>query len=200
MVISNGVCTCQSNYLLNNATGRCDLACAASQFVYQGRCAQCPLNLIYRPEINGCSCPNGMYLDNYGVCEIIILPPVTCSAGSYFDSVKGCVSCPAGCKTCSSATVCTSCSLNGYSVQNNVCAPLCGDGLIVGNETCDNKGIGQGCSSTCQIQPFYVCSGQPSVCIYNGPAVCGDGMIETGETCDDGNSRSGDGCSSTCKV
>ena len=30
------------------------------------------------------------------------------------------------------------------------------------------------------------------------PAVCGDGIVETGETCDDGNTVSGDGCSSTC--
>jgi len=28
--------------------------------------------------------------------------------------------------------------------------------------------------------------------------VCGNGVIETGETCDDGNTVSGDGCSSTC--
>ena len=31
-------------------------------------------------------------------------------------------------------------------------------------------------------------------------AVCGNGVIETGETCDDGNTVSGDGCSSTCQT
>ncbi len=30
-------------------------------------------------------------------------------------------------------------------------------------------------------------------------AVCGNGIIESGETCDDGNTISGDGCSSTCQ-
>lgn len=30
--------------------------------------------------------------------------------------------------------------------------------------------------------------------------VCGNSIIETGETCDDGNTNSGDGCSSTCQT
>ena len=29
---------------------------------------------------------------------------------------------------------------------------------------------------------------------------CGDFVIDAGETCDDGNTRSGDGCSSDCRV
>jgi len=32
------------------------------------------------------------------------------------------------------------------------------------------------------------------------PAVCGNSTVETGETCDDGNTTSGDGCSSTCNI
>ncbi len=35
--------------------------------------------------------------------------------------------------------------------------------------------------------------------VANPPVFCGDGIIETGETCDDGNTISGDGCSSTCQ-
>ena len=30
-------------------------------------------------------------------------------------------------------------------------------------------------------------------------AVCGNGSVEPGEACDDGNTKSDDGCSSTCK-
>ena len=44
-----------------------------------------------------------------------------------------------------------------------------------------------------QIEGFF--SGIPTV-----GAVCGNGIIETGETCDDGNTVSGDGCSSTCQT
>jgi cysteine-rich repeat protein len=32
------------------------------------------------------------------------------------------------------------------------------------------------------------------------PPVCGNGVVETGEQCDDGNTTSGDGCSSTCTI
>jgi len=34
----------------------------------------------------------------------------------------------------------------------------------------------------------------------SGNAVCGNGIVETGEQCDDGNTVSGDGCSSTCQM
>ena len=32
------------------------------------------------------------------------------------------------------------------------------------------------------------------------PQICGNGLLETGEQCDDGNTNSGDGCSSTCQI
>jgi len=90
------------------------------------------LNLVYRAEINGCACPNGQYLTNYGVCQVIVLQPINCTAGFFFDSTQGCLACPTGCKTCSSAAVCTSCSTTGFTVQNNKCVAYCGDGLIAG--------------------------------------------------------------------
>jgi cysteine-rich repeat protein len=34
----------------------------------------------------------------------------------------------------------------------------------------------------------------------NNPAVCGNGRVEIGEQCDDGNTRSCDGCSASCRV
>lgn len=45
------------------------------------------------------------------------------------------------------------------------------------------------------IEGFF--SGIPTPTV--GP-ICGNGVIETGETCDDGNTVSGDGCSSTCQT
>ena len=66
---------------------------------------------------------------------------------------------------------------------------VCGDAMIDGNlgESCDdgNTENGDGCSSTCQIEP------QPT---------CGDGVQDENEYCDDGNTENGDGCSSTCEV
>ena len=123
-------CVCQTNYARNSSNSKCELTCSSGQFKYQGRCAQCPLNLQYRPEISGCACPDGQYLNTYGVCEKVILTPVTCDAGFYFDSSRGCVACLNGCQTCSSANVCLTCTQKGFSVVNRVCQASCGDGLI----------------------------------------------------------------------
>ena len=43
--------------------------------------------------------------------------------------------------------------------------------------------------------------GRPDASIdANAPAQCGDGLVEASEQCDDGNTTSGDGCSSTCML
>ena len=43
------------------------------------------------------------------------------------------------------------------------CTTTCGDGLLLGNEQCDdgNAVSGDGCSSTCQVEPGYQCSQPP---------------------------------------
>ena len=88
---------------------------------------------------------------------------------------------------------------------------ICGNGLVELGETCDDNcdqgtpnecenpiDNGDGCSSTCQIEPGWECSGEPSVC--SEEQVCGNGIIETPEACDDDNTDSGDGCSGTCSI
>jgi cysteine-rich repeat protein len=42
----------------------------------------------------------------------------------------------------------------------------CGNGFPEGAETCDDGGTvpGDGCSATCRVEPFFLCTGQPSVC------------------------------------
>jgi fibro-slime domain-containing protein len=98
----------------------------------------------------------------------------------------------------------------------------CGNGVLDPGEGCDDGNLkpGDGCSSSCQVEPGWRCTNPPlasdagagdsgsgdggaklgpSVCVQD---VCGDGIVETdiGETCDDGNTKSGDGCSSTCEL
>eukprot|EP01116_Phalansterium_solitarium_P004652 TRINITY_DN156_c0_g1_i3.p1 TRINITY_DN156_c0_g1~~TRINITY_DN156_c0_g1_i3.p1 ORF type:complete len:2233 (+),score=811.24 TRINITY_DN156_c0_g1_i3:424-7122(+) len=76
---------------------------------------------------------------------------------------------------------------------------ICGDGLVVGNETCDdgNTVSGDGCSATCQLESNWNCTKTaPTVCI----PVCGDGVVVGSEGCDDGNRVNGDGCDSSCNV
>jgi fibro-slime domain-containing protein len=76
--------------------------------------------------------------------------------------------------------------------------PFCGDGVITGNEACDDKNTtsGDGCSATCKFEVGYKCTGQPSVC---SKTTCGDGKVEGSEACDDGNTLPNDGCSPTCR-
>jgi cysteine-rich repeat protein len=57
---------------------------------------------------------------------------------------------------------------------------VCGNGILEGAEQCDG---GANCSANCDILP-----------------TCGDNFISVGEQCEDGNTVSGDGCSSTCQL
>lgn len=76
------------------------------------------------------------------------------------------------------------------------CISICGDGLIILNEECDDFNMidGDGCSSACQLEIGFLCIRAGFACIPK----CGDGIQVKGEGCDDGNSTSGDGCDSTC--
>ncbi|MEO7329581.1 MAG: DUF4215 domain-containing protein [Minicystis sp.] len=81
--------------------------------------------------------------------------------------------------------------------EPSVCKPVCGDGLVVGDEGCDdaNMTAGDGCAG-CKVEEGWQCQGQPSACT----PVCGDDLILGGEACDDGNTVSGDGCSGACTI
>lgn len=67
-------------------------------------------------------------------------------------------------------------------------ASTCGDGVIEGDEECDDANLldGDGCSTICLKESL--------------PPACGDGNIDSGETCDDGNQLAGDGCSPDCQT
>lgn len=62
-----------------------------------------------------------------------------------------------------------SCTCVGVSV--------CGDNYIRGDETCDdgNTDNYDGCSSSCEIESRFDCTGEPSVCTSNQS--CGDGSL-----------------------
>jgi cysteine-rich repeat protein len=76
------------------------------------------------------------------------------------------------------------------------------DGLLTDliHEECDdgNRIGGDGCSTSCQVEPGATCEGTQGGA--GGPCIlCGDGEIDAGtEECDDGNRYDRDGCSSTC--
>jgi cysteine-rich repeat protein len=128
------------------------------------------LNTIFNSAINGCACPTGFYMDNYGICQKLVLKQVNCPDGQYFDTTNGCTPCSSSCKTCKSATQCITCATAGFSANpQGICAPVCGDGIIAGTESCDTGSLSSpGCVS-CRIQPGYNCAGQPSVCRSTAP-------------------------------
>ena len=60
-----------------------------------------------------------------------------------------------------------------FDVQQNVCAQICGDGLVL-NESCD-LGTGNdldGCTDTCEVESGFTCSVDSatavSTCSYDG--------------------------------
>lgn len=82
--------------------------------------------------------------------------------------------------------------------RGGTCSSICGDGLIVGEEACDdgNSRAGDGCSFDCQVEPGWKCAAEGEAC----RSFCGDGLIATPvEECDDGNLQAGDGCGSNCR-
>ena len=60
----------------------------------------------------------------------------------------------------------------GYNCTQGICEEICGDGLKVGNEECDDNNTkdGDGCSSKCKVETGYNCS--HGVCTE----ICGDGI------------------------
>lgn len=75
--------------------------------------------------------------------------------------VEYCVSCSVTFSGGGDFVQCSVCS-GGYSVDPslNECKPICGDGLVAPEEECDdaNLNAGDGCSSTCQVETYFVCN------------------------------------------
>jgi fibro-slime domain-containing protein len=118
-------------------------------------------------------------------------------------------------------------TLDGFVSTHSHCAAKCGDGIVAGDEVCDdgvNDGSYGSCSATCQRGPYcgdgivqaghetcddgvnlttYSASGKPACAPGCKPsAYCGDGHLDStaGEECDNGANSGGYGqCDSSCK-
>ncbi len=96
---------------------------------------------------------------------------------------------------------CSSYSSDWYTLTDGITVTspaVCGDSSIDSPETCDDGDTedGDGCSSTCQVESGWECTGEPSSC----SEVCGDGVVTPSEECDDDNTDNGDGCDDSCMI
>lgn len=137
-----------------------------------------------------------LFMQSDDACQIQTSPGVWQSAASC--SGANCYTNEANCSTSypffsDTMAHCTSCT-------NGVCAnpAICGNGILETGETCDdgNTMSTDGCSTACQVEAGYICTGTPSQCAL-GP-VCGNGTIEGTEQCDDGNTNPDDVCGNNC--
>ena len=143
---------------------------------------------------SACSNDDSVCSDNTD-CEAPVTCPTFFTTFCRFGSCSVDADCPFG-TVCIAGSVCvesptpTDCSTvedcpSLYFNCIESCDPVCGDGIVNGDETCDDGNVlpGDGCSELCLIE--------------SGPA-CGNGVIEESEECDDGNTIAGDGCDATC--
>lgn len=173
--IQGSTCVCNPGYLtFKTSTG---IACQA-----------CPPNSQPNPSLSGCMC-NPSYFVDFSISD------------------PKCAPCDASCSTCSgsASNQCLSCSnlnsvlTNGACVANRcplgyyfnstapppyVCFP-CIDSCSL----CTDQGTCSRCSDGYALNSRMGCS-----------EICGDGRRFPSSQCDDGNTVSGDGCSSTCTV
>lgn len=76
------------------------------------------------------------------------------------------------------------CLIDRPDIVRQQLGTLCGDGVVVEGEQCDDGANGDNTSDGCRDD-----------CTAN---LCGDGILDAGEQCDDGDTQNGDGCSSAC--
>jgi cysteine-rich repeat protein len=119
-------------------------------------------------------------------------------------------------------------TLGGFTQNTTQCASICGDGVVAGDEACDDgemNGAGYGfCAADCspgprcgdgKVEPeleecdngtnldgYFAQDGDCAVgCVF--PPYCGDGQVDAafGETCDDGVlDNSYNGCDAACQL
>lgn len=119
-------------------------------------------------------------------------------------------------------------TLNGFVRTTSACVAECGDGIVAGDEVCDDgdnnggygyckddcSGLGQRCGDgTVQDDEGEICDDGTNLTSYDFemsqegcapgcqvPASCGDESVDVafGEQCDDGNLEDDDSCESNC--
>ncbi|CAD8154633.1 unnamed protein product [Paramecium octaurelia] len=203
----NGYEQCEdNNTILDDLCYNCQFQCPA-------HCLTCDQSTIFPcPDI----CGDGI-ISGIEECED--------GNNTQYDGCFNCkYQCPPQCTKCIKGQ-CFECNTGGWQTDLTVtpwkCKEICGDGLIIGSEQCDDENSFDtdgckdckyycriGCSScdyttnkclSCEFPGFTPIS-------YYCKNICGDGIIALDpsnyytEQCDDGNTKNYDGCSDSCQL
>ncbi|EGR31186.1 hypothetical protein IMG5_116120 [Ichthyophthirius multifiliis] len=162
-------------------------------------------------------CDDGNYINNDGCTNCIIDPGYQCTGGTPTTSdtcIKLCGNgiqdsfeeCDDGNQIAGDG--CTNCTVDigfqciGFGI--GTCVKLCGDLKRDQYEQCDvgpsANAISQAGCQNCKITIGYSCTGGSNTSNDVCTKLCGNGVRDIGEECDDGNTLSGDGCSSDCEI
>jgi cysteine-rich repeat protein len=178
----------------------CPTSCSTSNYVcgdwtFCGQIKNCGTCSTFPNSVMGCG---GLTSSYDGRCYIAGCAPGygNCD-GNMFNS-NGCET------TLGTNTNCAYCGNvcgSGTSCVNNVCQTVCTPACS--GKNCGSDGCGGYCGSYGSSRPGYTCL--DGTWTLNPPTLfCGDGILTSTsplyEQCDDGNTASGDGCSSTCNV
>lgn len=171
--IMSGAGRCPTAGMCNDA-----MACTSDRLVGGGTCSASCVNTPITMPMNGDGCcPSGATIATDSDCprvcgDGVVTAPEACDTAI----MSGAGSCPT---MCNDMMACTRDTLTGSACSRRctftpITMPMGGDG-------CCPAGATIGTDSDC-------------------PARCGDMVITAPETCDDGNTMSGDGCSSMCRL
>lgn len=202
---NSGICVCSAGYLLNRLntcvsicpsnsyfdTTTSNCICNTNYQMVNGVCNQCGQNTAYDAASRSCVAkfvgkvgptgtvvtvvcqPNEVIENGICQCDKNSIKSGTrctpCPPASYKPTESNqCLPCSSYCSTCRSNKQCVNCN-KGFKIANQACEEVCGDGMkfIL---PCDdgNTVSGDGCSSTCQIEPGFACNGgsatRPDTC------------------------------------
>lgn len=117
--------------------------CADGYYISSSACSACNVGCATCTSSAGCSTCTERYISQGLDCLLDCSLQDQCNACNLNDSI----------------IFCTNCS-QGYNASLGICNTICGDGLLLDSEMCDdsNAGDGDGCSSDCQIEEYFNCT------------------------------------------